>query len=175
MFGRLDTGNRSPLVRRATDSVFPAMGPSRHEPSTAPAQDFSLDELVGYLLRKAHQRHRSLFSKGIGERLAPTQFGALVSLHVNGPTSQNELGRRTAMDSATITGVVDRLVQRGLVSTKSSPDDERLSVVDLTPTGRELVAELIPRAMQINTETLAPLTAREADTLRRLLAKIANA
>ncbi|MEY3493653.1 MAG: hypothetical protein RL413_1071, partial [Actinomycetota bacterium] len=126
------------------------------------------------LLRKAHQRHRSIFSKSIGVRIATTQFAALASLFTDGPTSQNQLGRRTAMDSATITGVIDRLLQRGLVVTSASPDDDRLSIIDLTVEGRTLIEGLLPRGEEISADTLAPLTPQERETLVRLLEKISE-
>ena len=42
-----------------------------------------------------------------------TQFAALAKLAEQGPLSQNQLGRATAMDAATIKGVVGRLVRGG--------------------------------------------------------------
>lgn len=135
---------------------------------------YALEHQIGFLLRKAHQRHRSLFSRNIGVTLAPTQFATLASLYVDGPTSQNQLGRRTAMDTATITGVVDRLLQRKLVRTTSSPDDDRLTIVDLTDDGRQLIEELFPRAENISDMTLAPLDPEEQATLLELLSRIAE-
>lgn len=137
-------------------------------------QEYVLDQQIGFLLRKAHQRHRAIFSKRIGTKLAPTQFAALVSLWIDGPTSQNQLGRRTAMDSATVTGVVERLVQRQLVSARPSKVDDRLNIIDLTRKGRNLIEELLPRGAEISAETLAPLTAAETRQLLRLLDKIAE-
>lgn len=150
------------------------MSPSDPNRPPAHSDGYRLDAQIGFLLRKAHQRHRSIFSRSIGLKLAPTQFAALASLYTDGPTSQNHLGRRTAMDSATITGVIDRLAQRGLVVSNPSPDDDRLNIIDLSDEGRRLVEGLLPRAAEISDDTLAPLTASEAATLVRLLGKIAE-
>lgn len=140
--------------------------------SVSSAHTYALDEQIGFILRKAHQRHRAIFSKEIGEPIAPTQFATLVSLYFEGPTSQNSLGRRTAMDSATVTGVVTRLLQRKLISKSSAPEDDRLSIIQLTDDGLTLITKLIPRALAISTATLAPLTAQEIRTLLELLSKI---
>ena len=145
--------------------------PRRTESARA---DYRLDDQIGFLLRKAHQRHRSIFSRSIGAKIATTQFAALASLYTDGSTSQNHLGRRTAMDSATITGVIDRLQQRGLVATSASPDDDRLSIIDLTIEGRELIEQLLPRGVEISADTLAPLSPSERETLMRLLGKISE-
>lgn len=148
--------------------------PARSKKSTQRAAAYNLDTQIGFLLRKAHQRHRGIFSKEIGLKLAPTQFATLASLYIDGETSQNQLGRRTAMDTATITGVVDRLAQRGLLAARPSPVDERLSIVSLTDEGRTLVESLLPRAESISEATLSPLSAAERATLLDLLTRIAG-
>jgi DNA-binding MarR family transcriptional regulator len=138
----------------------------------ADSDAYKLDEQIGFLLRKANQRHRTIFSKLIQEPLAPTQFATLVRLYFDGPTSQNTLGRRTAMDSATMTGVITRLLQRELVTRSIAPEDDRLSIIELTDSGRNLISETIPNGIRITQETLAPLTEAEIKTLTRLLKKI---
>ena len=135
--------------------------------------EYRLEDQVGFLLRKANQRHRALFSRLIRPRLAPTQFAALVTLHRYGPLSQNRLGRVAAMDSATIFGVVSRLLDRGLVVTERDAQDARLSMVSLTPEGERLVLSLLPVARRVTADTLAPLDAEERRVLSELLERIA--
>ena len=103
-------------------------------------QIYRLDEQVGFLLRRAGQRHLSVFATVIPE-VTTTQFAAMARLAELGPLSQNQLGRVTAMDAATIKGVVGRLVNRRLVVTAPSAEDRRRLIVDLTPEGRALFAE----------------------------------
>ncbi len=138
----------------------------------AAAGAYALDAQVGFLLRKAHQRHVAIFAAGIAD-LTPPQFAALARLHEAGECSQNHLGQLIAMDAATIKGVIDRLKARGLVAVSNHAEDRRRIVVSLTGEGRDLVERLFPLALDITRRTLKPLTAREADTLVRLLAKIA--
>jgi len=133
---------------------------------------YLLDEQVGFLLRKANQRHVAIFASHIDD-LTPPQFAALARLHEVGPTSQNQLGTLIAMDAATIKGVIDRLGARGLVEQTRHKDDRRRLVVSLTPAGRETIGNLLQVAGAISGETLAPLSEREAATLLRLLARIA--
>ncbi len=140
--------------------------------ATPPPDPYRLQDQIGFILRRAHQRHLAIFSLHIGE-LTPPQFAALAKLHDVGETSQNQLGSLTAMDAATVKGVIDRLKARGLVALSRHPADRRRLLVGLTGKGRDAIAGLIPLARSISEETLAPLTAREAGTLIRLLAKIA--
>ena len=135
-------------------------------------EGYRLQEQVGFILRKAHQRHVAIFASRIGD-LTPPQFAAQARLREAGDTSQNQLGALVAMDAATIKGVIDRLKARGLVTLTRHAGDRRRLMVGLTAEGREAVDRLLPLAKAITAETLAPLSAREAETLTKLLAKIA--
>ena len=127
---------------------------------------------MGFVLRKAHQRHVAIFAAHIAG-LTPPQFAALAKLHDVGETSQNHLGTLIAMDAATVKGVIDRLGARGLVALSRHEMDKRRLLVSLTAKGREAVARLIPLAQRITEETLEPLSPREAASFLKLLAKIA--
>jgi DNA-binding MarR family transcriptional regulator len=133
---------------------------------------YSLDEQVGFILRQVSQRHTSIFATAIGSQLTATQWAALSKLAEAGPCSQNQLGRLTAMDVATIKGVIDRLTARGLTETGSDPRDGRRLLVTLTRAGQALVEKIAPQALQVTEETLAPLTAKERDVFVALLAKL---
>ena len=134
-------------------------------------EDYRLQDQVGFILRRAHQRHVSIFAAHIAD-LTPPQFAALAKLRDIGETSQNQLGQLIAMDAATVKGVIDRLKARGMVELTRHGMDKRRLLVSLTPEGREAVDRLIPLAQKITEETLSPLTAKEAATFMRLLAKL---
>jgi DNA-binding MarR family transcriptional regulator len=134
--------------------------------------DYHLQDQVGFILRKAHQRHVAIFAAHIAD-LTPPQFAALAKLYDIGETSQNQLGTLIAMDAATVKGVIDRLKARGLVEVSKHEVDKRRLLVNLTPEGRAAIERLIPLARTITEETLAPLTAKETATFLRLLAKLA--
>ena len=139
------------------------------KPSRPP---YVLEEQVGFILRQVWQRHATIFAKEIGINLTPTQWAALVKLNEIGPCSQNQLGRLTAMDVATIKGVIDRLTVRGLTETSADPKDARRLLVSLTRAGQQMAEKAAPNALVITRETLAPLDATERETLLMLLAKL---
>ena len=116
---------------------------NKNENENAPAvrhgeDDYLLDEQVGFMLRLAQQRHTTIFASLMIEELTPTQWAAIAKLKEIGPSSQNLLGRLTAMDGATIKGVIDRLTKRGFTSTKPDPADGRRLLVALTGRGSAL-------------------------------------
>ncbi|MEZ5785579.1 MAG: MarR family transcriptional regulator [Xanthobacteraceae bacterium] len=133
---------------------------------------YVLDEQVGFLLRQVNQRHTTIFAERMIEGLTPTQWAALAKLDESGPLSQNHLGRLTAMDAATIKGVVDRLTARGLTNAEPDPDDGRRLNIALTEEGRAVVARAVSLAFDITDATLSPLSSTERQTLVRLLEKL---
>lgn len=144
---------------------------NRKSPPATPS-DYRLEDQVGFLLRLVSQRHSAIFAEGIGDGLTPTQFAALAKLFEIGPMSQNELGRQTAIDGATIKGVVDRLRTRSLVRSRPDPSDGRRHLVELTDPGRAAVARAIPAAWEITEKTLEPLDPAERTALLKLLRRI---
>jgi len=131
---------------------------------------YALEEQVGHLLRRAHQRATAIFLATIGEaQVTPTQWAALVKLSDTGGASQNHLGRLTAMDPATIQGVIKRLAVRGLIERASDPQDKRRSILRLTEGGRDLVQRLTANALNVSRRTLEPLSADDRGRFLKLL------
>ncbi|MCV2865620.1 MarR family winged helix-turn-helix transcriptional regulator [Albidovulum sediminicola] len=139
---------------------------------TGDDRPYRLDDQVGYILRLASQRHASLFLARFGSDLTPTQFAAMARLGEIGQCSQNELGRQTAMDVATIKGVVDRLRAKGLVSQMSDPADKRRSLLSLSPRGAAMLADLHAKGNTVTEDTLDPLDVAEREVFLSLLRKL---
>jgi DNA-binding MarR family transcriptional regulator len=106
------------------------------------------------------------------EDLTPTQWAALAKLREVGDCSQNHLGRLTAMDAATIKGVIDRLTARGFTTVRPDPRDGRRILVALTPTGSDLYDRAAPIAARITEKTLEPLDEDDRSTLVALLRRL---
>lgn len=146
--------------------------PSQESPETASdASSYSVDEQIGFILRRAHQRATSIFQEHFQD-ITPTQWAVLSKLHEGGPLSQNLLGRMTAMDAATMQGVVRRLMERDLVTRSSDPNDRRRLTLCLTDAGRTAVLTNSSKGLAVSRETLSPLNPRERETLLRLLARL---
>ena len=146
---------------------------TERKPAPEPPAGYRLEAQIGHLLRRAHQRATAIFQAEIGDgNVTPTQFAALVRLLEEGETSQNHLGRLTAMDPATIQGVIRRLVERRLIESRPDPDDRRRMLLRLSPDGRDLVARLLPNGPRVTAATLDPLNAEEQRTLLALLKRL---
>lgn len=132
---------------------------------------YVLEAQVGFILRRVQQRHTSIFQEHIND-LTPTQWATMVKLREAEALSQNHLGRLTAMDAATMQGVVRRLMDRGLIARRADPTDRRRLLLCLTPPGRALVEGKTAGAFAISRETLSPLLPKEREILLRLLRRL---
>ena len=114
---------------------------AKKEPAgTAETEGYILEEQVGFLLRQAHQRSTAIFMDTMADlELTPRQFSVLMKIMEDGAVSQNRLGRLTAMDPATMQGVIRRLDERGLVARRADATDRRRTLLSLTAAGRALV------------------------------------
>jgi MarR family transcriptional regulator, lower aerobic nicotinate degradation pathway regulator len=146
----------------------------RQPHSAAPPAGYVLEDQIGYVLRCAHQRATEIFNAVMGGfGVTPTQFAALAKLDDLQAVSQNQLGRLTAMDPATISGVVGRLIARGLIRQSPNPRYARHILLTLTPLGKTAIAEMKAVAGDVTRRTLQPLTPNQAREFCSALAKVA--
>jgi len=149
-----------------------AAGATRKSRDTDSAP-YVLEDQIGHLLRRAHQRHTAIFAAGMAAaNLTPTQYAALVKIRDLGQVTQNRLGRLTAMDPATVQGVVNRLLARTLVERRADPANKRRKILTLTAAGKKLVRAAIPHGRSISEETLSPLDETERKALLDLLGRL---
>jgi DNA-binding MarR family transcriptional regulator len=142
-------------------------------PKAAPSEDrYVLEEQAGFILRQVNQRHAGIFAALMEHDLTPTQWAAMAKLLETGPCSQNRLGRLTAMDAATIKGVIDRLIRRGFAATRPDPANKRRHLVELTEEGYDVAYRAEPCAKAITGATLAPLSSVEQALFLTLLMKL---
>lgn len=135
--------------------------------------EFILDEHIGHLLRRAHQRASASFAVALSsEGLTPAQFFAMARLRERGELSQNLLGRMSAMDPATIQGVIKRLSERGHIERAPDPNDRRRMILRLTSRGENLIDSLLGSIEAATAQVLSPLSPEEQNTLREYLQRI---
>ena len=113
-----------------------------------PAFDHSTIRMIAALTNTYHillsVMERALSSYGI----TPQSMDVLVALYVNQEHGcpLGEIGEMLMVSPANITGLVEGLVKKGLVSRKEHPEDRRKRMVKLTPKGIKLMEEFIPES-----------------------------
>ncbi|MBB3937017.1 MarR family winged helix-turn-helix transcriptional regulator [Aureimonas phyllosphaerae] len=151
------------------------MQDAHHEPAAQDAAPYDFTQQVGYLLRRAYQRHLAIFqAESADGQLTAVQFSTLCALRDNGALSQGELVRHTGIDQATIRGIVDRLRGRSLVALSKDPEDGRKVITGITPAGLALLDEMVPRARRITELTMERLNPAERMALIHTLRILAD-
>lgn len=104
--------------------------------------------------------------------LTPAQFDIIATLGNTPGMPLNELGAKTLITKGTLTGVVDRLVDKQLVRRVASPTDGRSQIVQLTPQGETLFERIFPAHLAYMQRAFVELSPDELvsmeTTLRRL-------
>lgn len=105
--------------------------------------------------------------------LSPSQFNVLNLLRDSPEGSnQTDLSRALIMHRSNLTGLIDRLEKRGLVSRKPAPKDRRAHCVVLTAEGQRLVDEILPAYYQAAEQVWGTLPATRASQLANDLTAI---
>ena len=76
--------------------------------------------------------------------LTPPQFDILATLGNTPGMSYKELGEKTLITKGTLTGVIDRLAEKGVVTRQERPEDRRSVFLSLTSAGEELFRQVFP-------------------------------
>ena len=128
----------------------------------------------GHLARRFQQIAVAIFHAEVEEAgydLTPVQYAALTTVAVQPGIDQATLAGLIAYDRTTITGVVDRLVQKGLLVRKASRTDRRAHALQITNEGRRTLDGIEPAVEAAQRIMLGGLSKAEAATLMRLLRK----
>jgi DNA-binding MarR family transcriptional regulator len=104
----------------------------RHDPEDLNKATDGLRELI-----LAAEHYRQVVSNDLGLGVSDSQ--AVSYLFVRGPMGQGELGALLALNTSTMTSLVDRLERSGIAERLDHPTDRRRLIVQLTKSGREIV------------------------------------
>jgi len=104
-----------------------------------------------------------------------TEFGVLEALLHKGPLPIGEIGGIVLLKSASMTYVIDKLEQRGLLQRRRSEEDRRVLYVELTPQGRALIVVAFKEHAALIGDLMDPLTREEKREAAGLLKRLRQA
>ena len=104
--------------------------------------------------------------------LTPPQFDLIVTLGNQPPMTCKELGEKTLITKGTLTGVLDRLEEKGLINRYINSEDARSQKVSLTEAGNNLFKQIFPVHVEYLSKAFNQLTTKEIDQLSHALKKL---
>ncbi len=132
-----------------------------------------IEDCISFLLGKAYQRINQISKESLAPHgVTPVQYALLHVLWEQDGQSGAALGERLRLDSATMTGVIDRLTQAELIERRADPDDRRVNRIYLTGPGRALKAPLEKIMDKVNDDVWKRFSNADTKRLRTMLAAL---
>lgn len=119
--------------------------------------------------RALHERIRDDMIKN---NLSITDFSVLEVLFHKGKQTIQQIGKSILISSGSMTYVIDKLEQKGLLKRSACTDDRRAIHVTLTDTGIDLMKKIMPEHENFIDSVFDSLDANEKDILVNLIRKV---
>jgi DNA-binding MarR family transcriptional regulator len=128
------------------------------------------EDCIVFLLAKAYQKAHAAFKQKLAPfGITPVQQLILIVLEEEGSLSPGEIAERVAMDNATLSGVLDRMAEAGLIRKEGNRTDRRSIRVSLTPKAEKMQEGLTEQRKTINEEITGKFSMEEKLLLKRML------
>ncbi len=142
------------------------------EPNSTDAEQAAALKLW-VVLSRAHETVAELAKLDVerGE-LSLTEFAVMEALFHKGDLSAGEVSRRVLLRSGSLTYVIDKLVERGLIKRRVCDEDKRRTYLQLTSSGSALMRRIWPGHAAVIELATSGLSLAEKRTVARLLKKM---
>tara|TARA_B100001939_G_scaffold301173_1_gene277576 strand:- start:467 stop:988 length:522 start_codon:yes stop_codon:yes gene_type:complete len=162
--------NRKPEKKPARVSGSKQPGQGRAGPPPHHEADRFIDNYLLYLLARVSFLVSNDFHTQIKkQKVSVPTWRVLATLRDRDQLTIGELCDYVMMQQSTLTKVIDRMTEDGLVDRRFSEEDRRKVFVAITAKGRALVEDLIPRALAHEKRVLREYSKKEQDTLKDMM------
>jgi MarR family transcriptional regulator, organic hydroperoxide resistance regulator len=117
--------------------------------------------MVLALHRTTHHTLHALSAALAGENLNAAEINALANLAAGGTLNVRQLSERTGTRASTLTGVLDRLADRGYLTRELDPSDRRSFRLPLTEAGQAVATRVLAAVADLEREAMAGLSAAQ--------------
>jgi DNA-binding MarR family transcriptional regulator len=134
-----------------------------------------LQDCIVFLLAKNSQAGYRYWGDYIADcNVTTVQAMFLILLNREDGLTSRQISALVKLDSATVSGIIDRLAALELVERKPSPKDRRSSLIFLKPEGKKKGAALDMRFEKAHKDFLSSLSDEEEKFLRHILKRLLN-
>lgn len=129
----------------------------------------------GHLIRRTYQIAQALFfDETRSLDITPVQYAALSAIVASPGLDQAALSRTISFDKTTLVKVLDRLVEKGLITRIRSLDDRRRHLLRPTDAGLKIATAVEPMIDRTQERLVAPLDRHEQAILKNLLRRVVD-
>jgi len=163
------------VIIAMSDELIPPTQALVKQDRLTPTQKAAREPALG-LLRELVKTYQAFYTyddahiRQLG--LTMPQFDVIATLGNTPGMIMSQLAEKTLVTKGTLTGIVDRLEQKGLVRREVPPDNRRSFIVLLTPAGQQLFEDIFPAHIDYLKERLQPLSEEEMAELKCALRRL---
>ena len=133
-----------------------------------------VDGYLGYLLGQAnHALYKDFDARVRAAGLTGIEWRVLATLHDGEPLTVSQLAQDVLSKQPTVTKLVQRMADEGLLVLRADPQDQRRTLVAASEAGLKAARILITEARAQEQGQLAHWSASEVDALKRMLQRLA--
>ena len=129
----------------------------------------TVEEMIELQRRVDRDRRQYELNAWMHLNLSIGQLKSLFFISNRGTTSLGKLAEALRVTPTNTTGIVDRLMKRGLITRTENPEDRRMLMLRTTPLGDELIGELRQKRKEHMIELFTRLTDEEAAAVTKSL------
>lgn len=129
----------------------------------------SLDSLLRSMNRWMKYIHRQYICKYENQEITQHQYRVLFVLENGGPYKMSELGEIVHTSYGSLTVMIDRLVDKGLVERCFLPEDRRVVMVKITPEGTQSLKEFRKGFLDLIEKNMERLSSEDKIRLKRAI------
>lgn len=138
-------------------------------------ETFSLRDTPGHLIRLCQQRAIDLFAEEVGTNgPTPRQFAVLITVLQKPGLSQTELVEASGIDRSTLTEVLRRMINHGMISKSRTREDQRANAIYLTSKGEHIIENHYSAVTRAQERILAPVEDGSCKTPLQILRALAG-
>lgn len=139
------------------------------------ARKLKLDKGLGFLVRLLDTRVNVLYEQLTAQNdITPRQFGVLLTLYQRDTLTLTELAKLIRVDRSTLGEMINRMVERSLITKRDNGNDRRSAEVLLTNAGKTVLLEIVAGAAQLQNALLAPLPPEDRASFMRCMKLVAE-
>ncbi len=132
-----------------------------------------LEQCVNFVLTKAQNSVQQLFKAELSPYgITPGQYGVLKCLWDQNGLTAKQLAERLCLDSSTITGILDRMENKGLINRYHDVRDRRALCVMISKAGLALQEPVTEAIVNANKKALHNFNEEQSEVLKKMLTEL---
>ncbi|MEK6263834.1 MAG: MarR family transcriptional regulator [Clostridium sp.] len=129
---------------------------------------------LSYLINKASKQLKNKLDKALKEYdITAAQFSVIIQIHLSDlPITAAEIAERLGSDRPTISGIINRLEKKGVLTKVANPEDKRSSYLEICKEASGLVHRIVAKSDELTMDIFSIYTKEESNQFTYMLNRL---